>query len=342
MPRYKLTLEYDGTGLVGWQRQANGVSVQQLLEEAVEGFCGKRITVHGAGRTDAGVHALAQTAHLDLSREASPEVIRNALNHHLKPAAVAVLAVERVADSFDARRSAKGRVYLYRILNRRPPPVLERSRVWHVGPLLDAEAMQEAATLLLGKHDFTSFRDSLCQAKSPVKTLDVLRVTRAGEEIHVEARARSFLHHQVRTWSARSSWWAPANGAPATSRARSKRATAAPAARPRRPRGFTWWRWCTGRGRACFVQQDSQQSKYFSASPLEGRAIACQKPLSRHGRACLPSPKRSRFGFAQAGPGHHPCGSASALTAPPQREPMPRRRRTSDSRPSAGARAAYI
>ncbi|HXY99778.1 MAG TPA: tRNA pseudouridine(38-40) synthase TruA [Stellaceae bacterium] len=198
MPRYKLTLEYDGTGLVGWQRQANGVSVQQLLEEAVEGFCGKRITVHGAGRTDAGVHALAQTAHLDLSREASPEVIRNALNHHLKPAAVAVLAVERVADSFDARRSAKGRVYLYRILNRRPPPVLERSRVWHVGPLLDAEAMQEAATLLLGKHDFTSFRDSLCQAKSPVKTLDVLRVTRAGEEIHVEARARSFLHHQVR------------------------------------------------------------------------------------------------------------------------------------------------
>ena len=198
MPRYKLTIEYDGTGLVGWQRQANGASVQQALEEAVERFCGKPVRVHGAGRTDAGVHALAQVAHLDLPREASPEVIRNALNHHLKPAAIAVLAVERVAESFDARRSAKGRVYLYRILNRRPPPALERGRVWHVGPRLDAEAMQEAARLLLGKHDFTSFRDSLCQAKSPVKTLDALSVARAGEEIQIEARARSFLHHQVR------------------------------------------------------------------------------------------------------------------------------------------------
>ena len=198
MPRYKLILEYDGTGLVGWQRQANGVSVQALLEEAVERFCGKRVTVHGAGRTDAGVHALGQAAHLDLPREASPEVIRNALNHHLKPAAVAVLAVEPVDDHFDARRSARGRVYLYRILNRRPPPVLERGRVWHVGPRLDAEAMHEAARALLGKHDFTSFRDSLCQAKSPVKTLDALTVTRAADEIHIEARARSFLHHQVR------------------------------------------------------------------------------------------------------------------------------------------------
>ncbi len=198
MPRYKLTLEYDGTGLVGWQRQAEGVSVQQVLETAAERFCGERVTVHGAGRTDAGVHALGQAAHLDLPREASPEVIRNALNHHAKPAAIAVLAVERVADSFDARRSARGRVYLYRILNRRPPPALERGRVWHVGPRLDAEAMQEAARLLLGKHDFTTFRDSLCQAKSPVKTLDALEVSRAGDEIRVEARARSFLHHQVR------------------------------------------------------------------------------------------------------------------------------------------------
>jgi tRNA pseudouridine38-40 synthase len=198
MPRYKLILEYDGTGLVGWQRQAEGVSVQQVLETAAERFCGERVTVHGAGRTDAGVHALGQAAHLDLPREASPEVIRNALNHHVKPAAVAVLAVERVAESFDARRSARGRVYLYRILNRRPPPALERGRVWHVGPRLDAEAMQEAAGLLLGKHDFTTFRDSLCQAKSPVKTLDALEVSRAGDEIRVEARARSFLHHQVR------------------------------------------------------------------------------------------------------------------------------------------------
>jgi tRNA pseudouridine38-40 synthase len=154
--------------------------------------------VHGAGRTDAGVHALAQTAHLDLPREASPDVICNALNHHVKPVAVTVRAVERVAESFDARRSARGRVYLYRILNRRPPPALERGRVWHVGPRLDAEAMQAAAQLLVGKHDFTTFRDTLCQAKSPVKTLDALEVRQSGEEIRLEARARSFLHHQVR------------------------------------------------------------------------------------------------------------------------------------------------
>jgi tRNA pseudouridine38-40 synthase len=198
MPRYKLTLEYDGSGLVGWQRQSNGVSVQGLLERAVERFCGRKITVHGAGRTDAGVHALGQTAHLDLPREVAPDTIRSALNHHVKPAAIAVLAVERVDEHFDARRSAKGRIYLYRILNRRPPPALERGRVWHVGPRLDADSMQDAASLLLGKHDFTTFRDSLCQAKSPVKTLDLLQVTRDGDEIRIEARARSFLHHQVR------------------------------------------------------------------------------------------------------------------------------------------------
>jgi tRNA pseudouridine38-40 synthase len=198
MPRYKLTLEYDGRGLVGWQRQANGPSVQEVLETAVERFCGQAITVHGAGRTDAGVHALGQTAHVDLPREVSSRVICDALNHHVKPAAVSVLAVEQVPDSFDARRSARGRVYLYRILNRRPPPALERGRVWHVGPRLEAEAMQEAAQSLIGRHDFTTFRDSLCQAKSPIKTLDRLDVARLGEEIHIEARARSFLHHQVR------------------------------------------------------------------------------------------------------------------------------------------------
>jgi tRNA pseudouridine38-40 synthase len=198
MPRYKLTLEYDGTDLVGWQRQNNGLSVQAIIETAVARFCGKTITVHGAGRTDAGVHALAQVAHLDLPKEKSPDVIRNALNQHVRPHAVAVLAVERVADSFDARRSARGRIYRYRILNRRPPAVLERNRVWHVGAKLDVEAMQEGAKLLLGRHDFTSFRDSMCQARSPVKTLDMLEVTRSGEEILVEARARSFLHHQVR------------------------------------------------------------------------------------------------------------------------------------------------
>ena len=198
MPRYKLTLEYDGTGLVGWQRQKNGLSVQQIVEEAALGLCGEAVRVHGAGRTDAGVHALAQVAHLDLPRAYAPDAIRNALNQHIKPHAVSVLAAEAVADGFDARRSARGRVYLYRILNRRPPPSLERGRVWHVGRRLDEAAMQEAARLLLGRHDFSTFRDSLCQARSPVKTLDGLDVVRADDEIMVEARARSFLHHQVR------------------------------------------------------------------------------------------------------------------------------------------------
>jgi tRNA pseudouridine38-40 synthase len=198
MPRYKLILEYDGTGLVGWQRQNNGLSVQEIVETAALRFCGKTITVHGAGRTDAGVHALAQAAHLDLPKDASPEVIRNALNQHMRPHAVAVLEAQRVPDNFDARRAARGRVYRYRILNRRPPAVLERSRVWHVGARLDIEAMQAGAKLLLGKHDFSSFRDSMCQARSPVKTLDTLDVAQSGDEIVVEARARSFLHHQVR------------------------------------------------------------------------------------------------------------------------------------------------
>jgi tRNA pseudouridine38-40 synthase len=198
MPRYKLILEYDGSGLVGWQRQANGLSVQEILEVAAERFCGKQLRVHGAGRTDAGVHALAQAAHLDLPKESPTDVIRNALNQHVKPHAVSILAVERVADNFDARRAARGRVYRYRILNRRAPASIERGRVWHVGPLLDVEAMRDGARLLLGKHDFTSFRDSECQAKTPVKTLDLLAVTRAGDEVQIEARARSFLHHQVR------------------------------------------------------------------------------------------------------------------------------------------------
>ena len=198
MPRYKLTLEYDGTGLVGWQRQPNGLSVQEILESAVEKFCGTVVRVHGAGRTDAGVHALGQTAHLDLPRAAPPDEVQGALNHHVKPAPVAVIAVERVRDDFDARRSAKGRLYRYRIVNRRAPLALEHGRAWHVGPPLDAAAMHAAAQLLLGRHDFTTFRDSLCQAKSPVKTLDRLDVVHTGEVIEVTAAARSFLHHQVR------------------------------------------------------------------------------------------------------------------------------------------------
>jgi tRNA pseudouridine38-40 synthase len=198
MPRYKLTIEYDGTRLVGWQRQANGLSVQEALETAVTDFCGERTTIHGAGRTDAGVHALAQTAHLDLTRAVAPEVLRSAVNHHLRPAAISVIAAEAAPDEFDARLSATGRLYLYRILNRRAPPALERGRVWQVAPLLDVDAMREGARHLIGHHDFSTFRDSLCQAKSPLKTLDALELRRSGEEIHIEARARSFLHHQVR------------------------------------------------------------------------------------------------------------------------------------------------
>ena len=198
MPRYKLTIEYDGTGLVGWQRQANGLSVQEALETAFERFCSERLPVFGAGRTDAGVHALAQVAHVDLVRDTDPDVIRSAINHYLRPHAISILDVAPTPPGFDARLSARSRRYLYRILNRRAPPALERGRVWHVAPPLDAEAMREGARRLVGHHDFSTFRDSLCQAKSPVKTLDLLDVARAGEEIHIVARARSFLHHQVR------------------------------------------------------------------------------------------------------------------------------------------------
>src|SRR5262249_28273265 len=161
-------------------------------------FSGESLTVHGAGRTDAGVHALAQTAHVDLARTVAPEVLRSAVNYHLRPAGIAILAAEPVPDSFDARLSATGRIYLYRILNRRAPPALERGRVWHVAPPLDVEAMREGGRHLVGHHDFSTFRDSLCQARSPLKTLDALEFRRAGEEIHIEARAPSFLHPQVR------------------------------------------------------------------------------------------------------------------------------------------------
>ena len=198
MPRYKLKIEYDGRGLVGWQRQANGASVQEALETAIARFCGERVTVHGAGRTDAGVHALGQSAHLDLRRAVPPEVLRSAMNHHLRPVAISVLAADPAPEGFDARLSAIARIYRYRILNRRAPPALERDRVWHVAPPLDLVAMCEGARHLVGHHDFSTFRDSLCQAKSPLRTLDALELCRVGEEIHIEARARSFLHRQVR------------------------------------------------------------------------------------------------------------------------------------------------
>ena len=199
MPRYRMTVEYDGTPFVGWQIQGHGASVQAALTEAIARFSGERVTVKGAGRTDAGVHALGQVAHFDLAKTWEGGRIRDAMNFHLKPAPVAVLACETVTEAFDARFSATGRQYFYRILPRRARPALNGNRVWWVPYELDAAAMNEAAQTLLGRHDFTTFRAAQCQAKSPVRTLDKLDVMRAGEEIHVWAEARSFLHNQVRS-----------------------------------------------------------------------------------------------------------------------------------------------
>jgi tRNA pseudouridine38-40 synthase len=198
MTRFKLTVEYDGAGFVGWQRQDNGPSVQQALEEAIQRFCGETVDCFAAGRTDAGVHALGQVVHFDLGREAAADTVRDALNFHLKPAAVSVRKAEVAAADFHARFSAKARLYLYRIVNRRAPLAIERGRAWLVWAPLDAGAMHAAAQLLVGHHDFSSFRASLCQADSPMKTLDVLDVTRVEAEVRITARARSFLHHQVR------------------------------------------------------------------------------------------------------------------------------------------------
>ncbi|MCW5729162.1 MAG: tRNA pseudouridine(38-40) synthase TruA [Alphaproteobacteria bacterium] len=198
MPRYRLLIEYEGTGLVGWQRQDNGPSVQQHLEEAVRAFCGKDVAVMGAGRTDAGVHASGQVAHLDLTRHFPARTVMHAINHHLRPAAIAVIGCAEAAPDFHARFSARKRHYRYRIFNRLVRPVLERHFVWHVAKPLDAAAMHEAARILVGHHDFSSFRAAHCQASSPMKTLDRLDVIRLGDEVHILASARSFLHNQVR------------------------------------------------------------------------------------------------------------------------------------------------
>ena len=198
MARWKLTLEYDGGRFVGWQRQDNGPSVQQALESAVAAFSGEHVVAQAAGRTDSGVHALGQVAHIDLAKPMAPGKLRDALNHFLRDQGVAVLAAESVPADFHARFSATERGYLYRIVNRRPPLVLERGRAWWVPRALDAQAMAAGARHLVGKHDFTAFRASACQANSPVKTLDVLEVARMGEEIRITAAARSFLHHQMR------------------------------------------------------------------------------------------------------------------------------------------------
>jgi tRNA pseudouridine38-40 synthase len=199
MPRYKLTIEYDGGPFLGWQMQAGGLTVQGVLTAALAAFAGEKVTVQGAGRTDAGVHALGQVAHVDLTRHWKTDTVRDALNKHLRPHPIAILAAESVPKAFNARTSAKQRHYLYRIVNRRPDLALEAGRVWRVPRPLDVEAMHEGAQHLVGKHDFTTFRAAECQAKTPVKTLDRLDVSRHGSEIIVGASARSFLHHQVRS-----------------------------------------------------------------------------------------------------------------------------------------------
>ncbi|WP_088343552.1 MULTISPECIES: tRNA pseudouridine(38-40) synthase TruA [Rhodomicrobium] len=199
MPRYKLTIEYDGTPFAGWQMQANAPSVQERMRDAIEAFCGESFIPRGAGRTDSGVHALGQVAHIDLAKDWPADTVMKAVNFHLKPAPVAILSCELADAEFDARFSARARHYLYRIVNRRAPLAIDRDHAWRVWPGLDADAMAEAARHLVGRHDFTTFRASECQAKSPVKTLDVLSVERSGEEIAIRASARSFLHHQVRS-----------------------------------------------------------------------------------------------------------------------------------------------
>ena len=198
MSRYKLTLEYDGRFFVGWQRQNNGQSVQGVLEAAALAFRQRSVVVQGAGRTDAGVHAVGQVAHLDLPGTDAPERVRDALNFHLKPHPVAVLKVEKVNIDFHARYSATERIYVYKIVNRRAPLIIEKGRAWWVPDPLDVEAMAMAAQCLLGQHDFSTFRARGCQERSPVRTLNRLTVTQHGEVVSIIASARSFLHRQVR------------------------------------------------------------------------------------------------------------------------------------------------
>jgi tRNA pseudouridine38-40 synthase len=199
MPRYKLVVEYDGTPFFGWQYQATGTTVQGVLEQAILAFSGETARIQGAGRTDTGVHATHQVAHVDLARDWSTDTVRDAVNAHAKPHPVAILSATQVGEDFNARMSARKRHYIYRIVNRRAPLALDANRAWSVKWGLDADLMHEAAQVLVGKHDFTTFRAAECQAASPVKTLDRLDVERLGDDIRVHASARSFLHHQVRS-----------------------------------------------------------------------------------------------------------------------------------------------
>jgi tRNA pseudouridine38-40 synthase len=197
--RWRLTIEYDGGPFMGWQRQEHGPSVQQAIEEALARMTGELPAVHGAGRTDAGVHALAMSAHVEIEKNLTEHRLREGVNALVRPQPISVLAAKHAPDDWHARFSCIGRRYLYRILNRRAPPALDRGRVWHVAMPLDAQAMAEGAAMLVGRHDFTTFRSAHCQSDSPVKTLDRLDVRREGDEILIEAAARSFLHHQVRS-----------------------------------------------------------------------------------------------------------------------------------------------
>jgi tRNA pseudouridine38-40 synthase len=199
MPRYRLDLEYDGGPYKGFQAQGELATIQGSVERAVKAFSGETRRLQAAGRTDTGVHALHQVVHIDLERDWRPEIIRDAVNAHLVPEPIAVMAAGLAPDGFHARFSATSRRYLYRILNRTAPPSLEKGRVWHVKKPLDADAMAAAALALIGQHDFTTFRDADCQAKSPLKTLDLAEVTRAGDEVRFAFAARSFLHRQVRS-----------------------------------------------------------------------------------------------------------------------------------------------
>jgi len=198
MTRFRITIEYDGAGFVGWQRQDNGLGVQQALEQAITAFCGESVTVFGAGRTDSGVHALAQVAHFDIDKDLAAYQICEAMNFHLKGQGVAVLDAAVTDDDFHSRFSALGRSYVYRITNRRAPLALDKGRSWQLRGEIDTETMHEAAQLLIGKHDFTTFRATNCQADSPVRTLRQLDVERRGDDICIHVEARSFLHHQVR------------------------------------------------------------------------------------------------------------------------------------------------
>ena len=199
MTRWKLILEWDGTPFMGWQRQDHGPSVQAAVERATKAMTGEVVTAFAAGRTDAGVHALAMAAHVDIAKTVTPHRLVEGLNALLRPDPVAVIRAEAVADDWHARFSCVGRRYLYRIANRRAPLTLDSNRAWRIGPPLDLAGMREGASYLVGRHDFTTFRSAHCQSDSPIKTLDALTVEREEDEIHIRAEARSFLHHQVRS-----------------------------------------------------------------------------------------------------------------------------------------------